>query len=547
MRLALFHGYELAGSGSNEYTRYLARALADAGHEVHVLCREPEPAALAGVLDAAVAWAPTGEQERIFGTPGGAGTVTVHQLPHASVRPVYVTDKQRPGNVKAFTDLTEAELDEVRTVASAAVTAVLSAYPVDLLHANHLVLQPTIAADACASLGIPFVIYPHGSDIEYTVRLDGRYLALAREALISAAGVITGSREMIERLVELYPDLEAPIRAKCQVVGVGVDVSLFAPVLPADRPASVAAFGATAPGGGKTPAQSWELGERLNAGELAAVRDYRDAYARELPDEGIGARLAELPWGEGRMALFVGALTVGKGLQSVIAAWPQVLASVPDAHLVIVGSGSYREVLEALVHAIAVGNDALLDDLVRVGNDLDDTHTSGPWLDVQAYLATVAGRAAVRGAGGDFGGHIHFTGRLDHSRLDKLFPCADLAIFPSVLPEAYPLVLMESMASGVLPCASDLTGLGEGLDLLEPHLGADVVRRLRLPMDPASRVAAIADRLGALLSDDDLRGLTDELRRIAVAEYDWSVRAEQMTAAYQRTVGMPEYSPDAGS
>ncbi|MFM2437368.1 MAG: hypothetical protein RLZ55_177, partial [Actinomycetota bacterium] len=219
----------------------------------------------------------------------------------------------------------------------------------------------------------------------------------------------------------------------------------------------------------------------------------------------------------------------------------------PDAHLVIVGSGSYREVLEALVHAIAVGDDALLDDLVRVGNDLDDTHTSGPWLDVQAYLATAAGRAAVRGAGEDFGGHIHFTGRLDHSRLDKLFPCADLAIFPSVLPEAYPLVLMESMASGVLPCASDLTGLGEGLDLLEPHLGADVVRRLRLPMDPASRVAAIADRLGALLSDDDLRGLTDELRRIAVAEYDWSVRAEQMTTAYQRTVAMAEYSPDSGS
>ncbi|TXH43107.1 MAG: glycosyltransferase [Actinobacteria bacterium] len=532
MRLALFHGYELAGSGSNEYTRYLARALADAGHEVHVLCREPGPGALAGVVDAAVAWEAAGGQRAIFGVPGGAGTVTVHQLPHASVRPVYVTDKQRPGNVKAFTDLTDDELAEVRSVATAAVGDVLAAYPVDLVHANHLVLQPTIAADACARLGIPFVIYPHGSDIEYTVRLDERYLALARVALADCAGIITGSREMIERLVELDPDAAAAIRAKTAVVGVGVDVSLFAPVAPADRSASVQSFAATEPGGGKTQGLSAELGARLDDGELAAVLDYREAYAHELPDDDVAQRMTSLPWGRGRMALFVGALTVGKGLQSVIAAWPRVLQQVPDAHLVIVGSGSYREVLEGLVHAIAAGDAKLLDALVESGNDLDGTHASGPWLDVEAYLATPAGRAAALGAGPEFAHHIHFTGRLDHSRLDKLFPCADLAIFPSVLPEAYPLVLMESMASGVLPAASDLTGLGEGLDLLEPHLGIDVVQRLRLPMDPQVRVAAIAERVAALLADDDVRGLTDELRRIAVAEYDWSVRAAQMTAAY---------------
>ena len=44
MRLAIFHGFELTGSGSNEYTRYLSRALARHGHDVQVLCREPHPA-----------------------------------------------------------------------------------------------------------------------------------------------------------------------------------------------------------------------------------------------------------------------------------------------------------------------------------------------------------------------------------------------------------------------------------------------------------------------------------------------------------------------
>ena len=42
MKIGIFHGYELSGSGSNQATRYLAHALVKAGHEVHVLCREPE-------------------------------------------------------------------------------------------------------------------------------------------------------------------------------------------------------------------------------------------------------------------------------------------------------------------------------------------------------------------------------------------------------------------------------------------------------------------------------------------------------------------------
>ena len=43
MRIGLFHGWELRGSGSNEYTRYLARALVRAGHDVEILCRDEAP------------------------------------------------------------------------------------------------------------------------------------------------------------------------------------------------------------------------------------------------------------------------------------------------------------------------------------------------------------------------------------------------------------------------------------------------------------------------------------------------------------------------
>ena len=43
MRILLWHGYLLGGTGSNVYTRMLAREWSDAGHDVTVLSQEPHP------------------------------------------------------------------------------------------------------------------------------------------------------------------------------------------------------------------------------------------------------------------------------------------------------------------------------------------------------------------------------------------------------------------------------------------------------------------------------------------------------------------------
>ncbi|MEN8149619.1 MAG: glycosyltransferase, partial [Planctomycetota bacterium] len=198
----------------------------------------------------------------------------------------------------------------------------------------------------------------------------------------------------------------------------------------------------------------------------------------------------------------------------------------------IVGSGAYREVLEGLVHAIASGNEALLDALVAKGNDLDDTHLEGPWEAVAAYLSAPGNRRTVLSAGRRFAEHVHFTGRMSHDLLCHLFPCADVAVFPSVIPEAYPLVLMESLSNGVLPAASDFSGFAEGLDHLVPELGRELVQSMRLPIDPATCVAGMVERLSSLLAQprDDARKA--RLRDIAVRRYDWKIRAREMAAAY---------------
>src|SRR5436305_14802402 len=84
MRVLIFHGYMLRGTGSNIYNLNLARALARLGHEVHLLCQDREV--------------------RIEG-------VQIHNPDIGRLLPVYVTDPYEGFEVKTFTELNEAELD----------------------------------------------------------------------------------------------------------------------------------------------------------------------------------------------------------------------------------------------------------------------------------------------------------------------------------------------------------------------------------------------------------------------------------------------------
>ena len=518
MRIGLYHGYELVGSGSNEYTRYLSRSLARLGHEVHLFCREPHPERVEHV-SRALAWDADGRSRELFAR-NLSTTCVVHQLPHGPVRPVYLDDQQRDGNVKAFTALTDAELDEYHRFAVATLRLALAHHPVDVLHANHLVYQSSVAVEC----GVPVTVFLHGSAIEYAVRPDARMKALARGALARAEGLIGGNQEVLDRVFKLFPEDRAALQRKSVIVGVGVDTAFFQPVERARRGTVLAPLAGEH--GGKDPRLSIELTRRLDEGDFDALTGYHASYEHGRPDSDLAAKLARIPFEEGRVVLFVGALTAGKGLQGVIAAFPEVLRRHPDAHLVAVGAGAYREVLEALVHAFKTGNEPLFSHLVSCGFDLDGSELTGGWADVRGPLRFCPA----------LGDHVHFLGRLDHALLRYVFPCADLSVFPSIVPEAYALVLMESLSNGVLPAVSDFSGFADGLRTLEGLLGTELVDRMRLPIEPEIRVAGIAARLGDLLADTEALAQGDRLRAIAVEHFDWDVQARQMVHAYKRLV-----------
>jgi glycosyltransferase involved in cell wall biosynthesis len=512
MKIGIFHGYELSGSGSNQATQYLARALACAGHEVHILCREPNPASI-DFLDKAIQWDNFGQFKILFETEGNKkGACILHQLPLPPVNAVYITDTQRPGNVKAFSALTDKELKEYHRFVVNSLQSVLEAHPIEI-----------------------YIIYPRGSAIEYTIRHDKRYQELARDPILKADGLIVGNNEVRDRITNLYPDYHDKILLKTEIVGIGVDTSLFSPVEIQQRKQSIEKIYRHAPFKGKSPELSQELYSRLDKGEIGAVTDYQNAYQIKQPDSNLIDKLQKIPW-ESNILVFVGATIVGKGLQAIIVALPFILKTHPDTHLVVVGSGVSRELFEALVYAIATENETLLDTLVDKGYDLDPIELSGPWSDVKSFLSENKNRTELFANGSTLLEHVHFLGRLDHDLLRCVFPCSTVGFFPSIVPEAYANVLFEALSNGVFPMASYFSGLACGLDALVPFLGQELVDMMKISIDDATRIPGLIRGLSRILSDKKIEAVSPKLRKIAVENFDWEIRAQQMVVAYSKFI-----------
>jgi glycosyltransferase involved in cell wall biosynthesis len=200
MRVLIFHGYMLRGTGSNIYNAELAPALARLGHEVHLLCQDRE-VELEGVQ--------------------------VHVPDIGGLLPVYVKDPYEGFEVKAFPEMTDGELsryiganvDAVRKVAA-------DVGGIDAALANHLVMGPAILARADVA---PFAAKIHGSALEYTVKPHPRFLPYAEEGMNAAAGVLVGSRHTAESLWAALPEVDG-LREKTRLGPPGVDVDEFRPV-----------------------------------------------------------------------------------------------------------------------------------------------------------------------------------------------------------------------------------------------------------------------------------------------------------------------------
>jgi len=537
VNIGLYHGYNLTGSGSNEFTRYLAKTFLEQGHTVHIICREYHPEKL-GFIGRLWQWKRDGKCVETVLNPQFEQTCTLHQIPYGDFYPVYISGKQRSDTFKAFVDLTDQELAEFKQLNEQLLTRIFSRIHIDILHTNHLVMQPSFAINPCQAHDIPFIIYPHGSAIEYTVKKDQRYLLEARKAIRACRGLVIGNHEVTNRICDLFPNLEEMILAKTEIVGVGVDTQLFSPVERERRTERINSFlQSNSLGGadGKSPHLVTELHIALRNRQFSNIGSYDDRYTHNQVDTDVKQKLISISFSD-PVLLFVGALTVGKGLQTLICALPEIYKSYPNMQLLIVGAGSFREVLEALIYALANSDHELLSCVIENRFDTKRTAESSYWQDVIYFLKHINNRDEYFTRAKRLLKQVKFLGRFNHEQLSYLFPCADLAVFPSVVPEAYPLVLMESLANGVLPVVSYFSGFKDGIDDLAQYLSEDLIENMKIPMIIESRISSLVLQITTLLNKLKAADVNCQLAEIAKDQYDWSHRAQQLVAAYQRLI-----------
>src|SRR2546430_2401054 len=106
MRVLVFHGYLLRGTGSNVYNARLAAALVRLGHEVHLLCQErhPEEFDFVGTVG-------TWEDGGLVLHRVRASGCTVYRPDIGDLLPVYVLDRYEGIQARTFPELRDLELD----------------------------------------------------------------------------------------------------------------------------------------------------------------------------------------------------------------------------------------------------------------------------------------------------------------------------------------------------------------------------------------------------------------------------------------------------
>jgi len=412
MRILLWHGYLLGGTGSNVYTRALAREWSRSGHEVVVFCQERHP-----------------EEYDV----GGAEIV---RPDIDGLLPVFVFDRYEGLEARLLPDLTLAERERYVELNAAALRDRL---PADLVFANHVLLGAPVGAAS----GAPFAVKAHGSELEYSMRGNDELSAWGRETLAGAESVVVGSAHIRSVLEEVVGHVD-----RVHEVPPGVDVDEFHPE---DRDDALAQLLVEA------------RADPPNAGN----------ENERLPDAGNAERFAEFFATDEPTVVYYGKLIFNKGVHLLLEALNEL-----DARAVMVGFGDYRAELERAAPARTL-----------------------------------------------------FTGPLEHRHLVHLLPLADVAVVPSIFPEAFGMVAAEAAAAGVPPLVARHSGLAEIAAGLEAVYPEELRHLASFERGDVRDLTSKLDELLALPSATR-RELGSAARKAVVELWSWSSVGERLLSLH---------------
>lgn len=534
--IGLLHGYLLEGSGSNLWTRAVVRSLCEQGSTVHLFCQDPEPEAQDFIAEA-YRHDPDGGVETLFQREVPyPGRCIMHRPQLGDTLPVYVVDRYKePKRVVPMTELPDQELEDYVERNHAVVSRVVEREGITALHANHAVLQSVVARRVADDTGVPYAVMPHGSALEYAVKRDPRLHHAAAEALDEATRIVVIGDEMRERVTGIFPELP-DLGAKMFDLNLGVDTRLFRPLERAARPRAVERLLASLeqfPRGKDAERKAALYGALERADhftpELRSVMERTAHYEGKRPDSDVEETLRRVDWEHDPVLLFVGRLIAAKGAQSVIAALPRILEHHPRARLIVVGHGPLREPLEGMVSALRTGRRRLFMELVAGARALEG-EPDEPLGSVRAFVRGLGARGELDAWFDAAREHLRedsvlFTGYLAHQQLRYLFPCCDVAVFPSLVREAGPMVFLEALASGCFPLGTDFGGMAASIEAVE-RISPEAADGMRIRPDDEHLVDDIARQASRAL--DRPRAYAGPLRRLVEERYDWRSVAHRL-------------------
>ena len=178
-----------------------------------------------------------------------------------------------------------------------------------------------------------------------------------------------------------------------------------------------------------------------------------------------------------KIILYLGRLVYEKGIQHLISAMPKILNGYHDSKLVIAGKGGMLDDLKAQVSRMGIDN------------------------------------------------KVYFTGYLNAKQVQKMYKCADVAVFTSTY-EPLEIVALEAMLAGVPTVVSDVGGLNEivehGVTGMKSYAG-----------NPNS----IADSILALLYDHQLcSNVAKNAKAEVKRQYNWNKIAQDTHFVYQKAI-----------
>jgi glycosyltransferase involved in cell wall biosynthesis len=520
VRILIWHGWLLEGSGSNVATARISEVWRAAGHDVLLVCQERHPARYPWIdAHGTVDRDGVSALEPNTNASNAPGRCVLLRPEIGTTLPVFVVDHYEGfADVRPFVDLADGELDAYLRANVEALRAAAEFHDEEIAFVGHGIPGAAIGRRALGPGR--YVAKIHGSDLEYAIRLQDRYRRMAEEGLAGAGLVAGASDDVLARTVAAVPS----VAGRTRVVEPGVEVDRWRPL---SRPAALETAASRLDADpdtarGRPSRLDTAVADRLEHRDGPGLDDLARSYDQRAPDPDAAARLRALAGYRGPLVGFLGKLIPQKGVERLIEA---VALLGPEVRAVIVGYGLFREWYGALVNAL----------------DRGDAEAAA-WLKGSSPMRLELGADEVRRSAG-LGERIVFTGRLDHRFAPEAVAAMDILVVPSTLDEAFGMVAAEGAAAGALPVVARHSSLAEVAQALEGAAGRPGLLSFEPGPGATRRLAGGLERI-LEMSAEERAATRERVRRHVVSEWTWERTAERLLAAAVEARGTPSLRPE---